>query len=267
MKKVIEVVGLSRVYDSFLAVDKISFNVPHGKVFGLLGPNGAGKSTTIKMLTTLLPPTSGHASINGFDIVKEPTMVRRSIGYVPQLLAADGDLTGYENLLLSAKLYGLSQQQREKRIAEVLDFMGLKSFAQQLVGQYSGGMIRRLEIAQALLHEPGVLFLDEPTVGLDPAARKALWQRIQEWRSKFGTTILMTTHDMDEADKLCDIVAFMHLGHIVAMDSPEALKQEISPSATLDDVFIVHTGTSITEGGDYSHAKEIRRTISHLDSP
>ena len=217
------------------------------------------------MLTTLLPPTSGTALIMGHDIVKDPSAIRANIGYVPQLLSADGDLTGYENLLLSAKLYGMSHNERQKRIKDVLEFMGLSEWQNELVNTYSGGMIRRLEIAQAVLHEPSVLFLDEPTVGLDPAARKTLWLRIQEWRKQFKTTILMTTHDMDEADRLCDVVAFMHLGHIVAMNTPAKLKAEISPSATLDDVFIKHTGTSIREGGDYNNAKQIRRTISNLD--
>jgi ABC-2 type transport system ATP-binding protein len=256
---------LTHYYNSLPAVDHISFDVEEGMNFGLLGPNGAGKSTTIKMLTTLLPPSSGEAFVNGYDIVQDADQVRRTIGYVPQLISADGDLTAYENLLLSAKLYGLFRQEREKRIAEVLDFMGLSPFTHQLVKEFSGGMIRRLEIGQALLHKPSVLFLDEPTVGLDPSARKNLWQHIQEWRRHFGTTILMTTHDMDEADRLCDTVAFMYQGRLVAMDSPSKLKEAIGTGATLDDVFIKYTGTSNKEGGDYSQAKERRRTISHLD--
>ena len=261
----IQAIELTHYYDAHPAVDKISFQVDKGKVFGLLGPNGAGKSTTIKMLTTLLPVTSGTALINGHDIIKEPAVIRKNIGYVPQLLSADGELTGYENLLLSAKLYGFNRKVREKRIYEILDFMGLSDSAEQLVNKYSGGMIRRLEIALALIHQPSVLFLDEPTVGLDPAARKVLWHRIQELKNKFNTTILMTTHDMEEADRLCDIVAFMHLGHIVAMDTPSKLKAEIGPQASLDDVFIKHTGASIKEEGDFINVKQIRRTISHLD--
>jgi ABC-2 type transport system ATP-binding protein len=260
----IQTFELTHYYNSLPAVDKISFFIPTGAVFGLLGPNGAGKSTTIKMLTTLLPPTSGTAEVVGFDIIQAPEKVRQSIGYVPQLLSADGDLTGYENLLLSAKLQGLKFEKRQKRIAEVLEFMGLSEFKDELVSSYSGGMIRRLEIAQALVHEPKILFLDEPTVGLDPAARKALWQHIQELR-KSHITILLTTHDMDEADRLCDIVAFMHLGRIVAMDTPENLKAKIGPEATLDDVFIQQTGTSIKEVGDFSNVQQVRRTISHLD--
>lgn len=260
----IDVENLSRYYGTIAAVDKISFQIPVGTTFGLLGPNGAGKSTTIKMLTTLLPPTSGTARIMGDDIIQHPTKIRQNTGYVPQLLSADGDLTGYENLLLSAKLYGLNRDYRNRRIQEVLEFMGIASFANQLVSHYSGGMIRRLEIAQAVLHEPEVLFLDEPTVGLDPSARKSLWKSIQDWRKKFQTTILLTTHDMEEADRLCNIVAFMYLGHIVAMDTPANLKASIGPNATLDDVFIHFTGTSVTQG-DFTNVQQTRRTISHLD--
>lgn len=261
----LDVRGLTRHYESLIAVDKISFRVTKGKIFGLLGPNGAGKSTTIKMLTTLLPPTSGTAEIFGVDLVTDSAQVRKNIGYVPQLISSDGDLSGYENLLLSAKLYGLDRAMREKRIQEVLAFMNLTEMAQHMVREYSGGMIRRLEIAQAFIHQPELLFLDEPSVGLDPGARKILWKLILDLREEYDTTILMTTHDMDEADKLCDIVAFIHLGHIVAMDSPEHLKSKIGPGATLDDVFIYYTGTSVKEGGSYAQAKQIRRTISRLE--
>lgn len=260
----VEVIDLSHRYDSHLAVDRISFGINAGTTFGLIGPNGAGKSTTIKMLTTLLPVTSGQAYINGYNIIEQPSHVRQSIGYVPQLISADGELTGYENLLLSAKLYGLSREDRQKRIYEVLEFMNLSEFKDKLVNSYSGGMIRRLEIAQALVHQPSVLFLDEPTVGLDPAARKMLWKHIQELNKQMGTTILMTTHDMDEADALCDIVALMHLGHIIVMDTPNNLKAALGPKATLDDVFIMHTGSSLKETEDYGHVKQTRTTISHL---
>jgi ABC-2 type transport system ATP-binding protein len=260
----VEVIELSHRYDSYLAVDKISFEIKAGKIFGLIGPNGAGKSTTIKMLTTLLPVTSGNAYVNGYNIIEQPALVRQSIGYVPQLLSADGELTGYENLLLSAKLYGLPREYRQKRIHEVLEFMNLSEFRDKLVNDYSGGMIRRLEIAQALVHQPRVLFLDEPTVGLDPAARKILWKHIQELNKQKGTVILLTTHDMDEADMLCDIVALMHLGHIVVMDAPSNLKAALGPKATLDDVFILHTGSSLKETGDYRHVRQTRTTISNL---
>lgn len=260
----VDVIDLSHRYDSYLAVDHISFQIQSGKTFGLIGPNGAGKTTTIKMLSTLLPVTSGQAFINGYSIIEQPAQVRQSIGYVPQLLSADGELTGYENLLLSAKLYGLAREHRQIRIQEVLQFMNLSEFGDKLVNGYSGGMIRRLEIAQALIHRPIVLFLDEPTVGLDPAARKVLWKHIQGLSKEMGTTILMTTHDMDEADTLCDIVALMHLGRIIVMDTPSKLKASLGPKATLDDVFILHTGSSLKESGDYQHVKQTRTTISNL---
>lgn len=260
----VNVIKLTHFYSTFKAVDEISFTIAKGETLGLLGPNGAGKSTTIKMLTTLLPVTAGTAKIGEFDIRTQPGKVRQIIGYVPQLISADGELTGTENLLLSARLYGLSKAERDRRIPQILSFMGLDPWADQLVNRYSGGMIRRLEIAQACLHEPLVLFLDEPTVGLDPAARKALWQYIEQLRKELGTTILLTTHDMDEADLLCDKVAFMHRGKIVAMDSPKLLKAALGSNASLDDVFILHTGSSIKETGDFNNVKQTRNTISNL---
>lgn len=257
-------INLTHRYDSYLAVDQISFGIKPGAIFGLIGPNGAGKSTTIKMLTTLLPITSGDAYINGYSIIESPEKVRQCIGYVPQLISADGELTGYENLLLSAKLHGLSHDFRQKSIYEVLEFMNLIDVKDKLVNSYSGGMIRRLEISQALIHHPVVLFLDEPTVGLDPAARKALWKHIQELNKQKGVTILMTTHDMDEADALCNVVALMHLGKIIVMDTPHKLKANVGPKASLDDVFILHTGSSLKETGDYQHVQQTRTTISNL---
>jgi ABC-2 type transport system ATP-binding protein len=260
----VELMGLTHRYDSYLAVDHISFGIKAGSIFGLIGPNGAGKSTTIKMLTTLLPATFGDALINGYSILLNPAHVRQCIGYVPQLISADGELTGYENLLLSAKLHGLTYEYRQKSIRDVLEFMNLIDIKDKLVNSYSGGMIRRLEISQALIHQPVVLFLDEPTVGLDPAARKVLWKHIQGLNKQMGMTILMTTHDMDEADALCDVVALMHLGRIVVMDTPRKLKAALGPRATLDDVFILHTGSSLKETEDYQHVKQTRTTISNL---
>ncbi len=263
---VVEAFALTRRFDDLTAVDRLSFAVATGAIFGLLGTNGAGKSTTIKMLTTLLPPTSGTARVAGFDIVSEPESVRRHIGYVAQLISADGELTGYENLLISAKLYGIPRAQRRTRIAAALEFMELADEADRLVSQYSGGMIRRLEIAQALLHRPAMLFLDEPTVGLDPAAKQAVWERIRLLREKFGTTVLMTTHDMDEADQLCDVVAFMHAGKLMAMGRPEELKRQLGPEADLDDVFIHYTGASMAaERGDYRDVRRTRRTAQRLE--
>lgn len=261
----VETFGLNRRFGSLVAVDDLNLGVASGAIFGLLGTNGAGKSTTIKMLTTLLPPSVGTARVAGFDIIRQPQEVRRNIGYVSQMLSADRELTGYENLLISAKLYGIPRTEREKCIIEALDFMELSRFTSTLVSHYSGGMIRRLEIAQSMLHRPAILFLDEPTVGLDPVAKHSVWQRICYLRQEFGTTIFMTTHDMEEADKLCDRVAFMHQGRIVALDSPLKLKKTIGPAATLDDVFIHCTGTSIDERGDYRDAARTRHTAERVE--
>ena len=260
----IEVLSLTRRFNSLVAVDHLTFTCASGATFGLLGPNGAGKSTLIKMLTTLLPPSEGTARIAGCDLVQHPEDVRRKIGYVSQMLSADGDLTGYENLLISAKLYGMPRSERARRIAQALEFMELAQAADKLVRQYSGGMIRRLEIAQSMLHRPSVLFLDEPTVGLDPSAKRAVWERIAELRREFGTTILMTTHDMEEADHLCDMVAVMHRGVLAAMDTPAALKAQVGAAATLDDVFIHFTGATIAEGGELRDAARTRITVQRL---
>ena len=263
----VQTIDLTRQYEDLIAVNHLSFSATTGTIFGLLGPNGAGKSTLIKMLTTLLPPTSGTALIDGFDIVKQPRQVRRRIGYVSQMLSADGDLTGYENLLISAKLYGIPRSERVRRIAQSLEFMELSNAAQKSVRHYSGGMIRRLEIAQSMLHRPAVLFLDEPTVGLDPVAKRAVWARIQALRGEFDTTIFMTTHDMGEANRLCDIVAFMHSGRILVQDSPANLKAQLGPQATLGDVFIHYAGTAISETveeGDWRNVSSTRDTARRL---
>ena len=175
---------LTRRFGQKTAVDALTVAIGKGEIFGLLGPNGAGKTTTIKMLTTLLPPTSGNARVAGFNIVDQAPEVRRVIGYVPQLVSADGNLNGYENLLIFAKLYDIPRAEREARIRNALEFMGLADAAQKMVREYSGGMIRRLEIAQSMLHRPPVLFLDEPTVGLDPVARRAVWEHIEELRDR-----------------------------------------------------------------------------------
>jgi len=245
-------------------VNQLTFSFPRGSIFGLLGPNGAGKSTLIKMLTTLLPPSEGTALVAGFDIVRESREVRRRIGYVSQMLSADGDLTGRENLLISAKLYGIPRSERTLRINDFLEFMDLSSAADKLVKHYSGGMIRRLEIAQSMMHRPNVLFLDEPTVGLDPFAKQAVWNLIRELRKEFHATILMTTHDMQEADELCEPVAFMHRGTIATIGSPAALKAALGPEATLSDVFIHYTGTDVSEGGDLRDVARTRHTSQRL---
>ncbi|MFZ0820993.1 MAG: ATP-binding cassette domain-containing protein [Candidatus Acidiferrales bacterium] len=260
----IQTFNLTRRYGPITAVDAINLRVPGGQIFGLLGPNGAGKSTAIKMLTTLLPPTAGTALVAGFDIVKSPAEVRRRIGYVPQLVSADGALTGFENLMLSAKLYGMPRPDRKPRIADALQFMGLTGAGERLVRTYSGGMVRRLEVAQAMLHRPAVLFLDEPTIGLDPIARRTVWDRLRDLRRDFGMTVLITTHDMEEADALCDELALMHLGKIAVTGAPAELKAALGPAASLDDVFIHYSGAAIQEGGSIFDVQRTRGTASRL---
>jgi ABC-2 type transport system ATP-binding protein len=260
----IQTVNLTREFGQQTAVDRININVRQGQIFGLLGPNGAGKSTTIKMLTTLLDPTSGTAIVAGFDVVDEPAQVRRRIGYVPQMLSADGALTGRENLVLSAKLYRMPGSERAARIDEALKFMGLENSAKKLVKTYSGGMIRRLELAQAMLHHPVVLFLDEPTIGLDPVARRIVWDRLLDLRRDYNMTVLITTHDMEEADQLCDELAILHEGRVATVGKPAELKAAIGPTATLDDVFAQCCGVMITEGGNYRDVRQTRSTASRL---
>ena len=223
----IRTVDLTRRFGALTAVDALSIEVAPGEVFGLIGSNGAGKSVTIKMLTTLLPPTAGAAWVAGFDIATEAAQVRQRIGYIPQMVSADGGLTGYENLLVSAGLYGMSRPDRTVRIDEALTLMDLRDSASQLVRHYSGGMIRRLEIAQSMLHRPRVLFMDEPTVGLDPVARETVWSHVRSLRARFGTTVLVTSHYMEEVEELCDRIAVLSHGRLVAIGTPDALKTRI----------------------------------------
>ena len=259
----IETDRLTRRFGTLVAVNGISFAVPAGSVFGLLGPNGAGKTTTIKMLTTLLPLTAGTARVAGFDVTREPVAVRRRIGYVPQALSADGLLTGRENLAIFTKLYSIPRAERRHRIDDALALMGLDGVAGSLVKTYSGGMVRRLEIAQSMLHEPPVLFLDEPTVGLDPVARRAVWEHLRAVRTEMGTTILLTTHYMEEAEELCDRVAIMHAGAIAAIGAPAELVAA-SGTADLDGAFAHYTGADLTEGGSFRDALRTRRTARRL---
>lgn len=253
MACLLEIEHLTRTFGSFTAVDNLDLQVEAQETFALLGPNGAGKSTLMKMLTTLLPPTSGDAFIDGLSIRKQPEKVRRIVGYVPQMLSADGTLTGYENLYLFARLFDIPQKEAKKRTGEAIAFMGLEPFAHQLVRTYSGGMIRRLEIAQSILHRPKILFLDEPTVGLDPIGVKVVWDHILELKKKFNTTIILTTHIMEEADKFCSRVALLSGGRLVAAGSPARLKASISgKDPTLEDVFIHYTAESLSGGNNFS---------------
>lgn len=223
----IQVDGLTKEFETVTAVDDLSFTVEQGEVFGLLGPNGAGKSTLINMLVTLLRPMDGTARVNGHDIRNETGSVRDSLGIVFQEPAVDEELTGAENLVFHARMYGMQKAEREQRISEVLDLVDLTDEANDPVESYSGGMQRRLEIGRGLMHEPDVLFLDEPTTGLDARTRQDTWEYIQRLNEESGVTIILTTHYMDEADYLCERVAIMDQGEIVAVDSPEDLKDSL----------------------------------------
>src|SRR5882724_2371109 len=223
----IDVRNIVKTFGDFTAVKNISFAVEAGEIFGLLGPNGAGKSTLIRMLTTLLPPTSGTAIVNGYDIVKEPDGVRRSIGVIPQAMTSDLELSVEENLLFYAKLYGVPRDKRTKLMRELLAAVELTQWADKQVKNLSGGMRRRVEIARGLVHEPRIFFLDEPTTGLDPVSRVHVWEMLQKIKSERDLTILITTHYMDEADKLCDRIAIVDHGDLKALDSPLKLKASI----------------------------------------
>ncbi len=261
----VEASSISKRFKEVVAVDGVSFEVRHGKVFGLLGPNGAGKTTTIRILVTLLPPDSGQARIFGLDAVGQTMAVRRLIGYVPQQLSADGTLSGWENVMLFARLYDLPRRNRKAAVSEALELMGLGDARDRLVSTYSGGMVRRLELAQALINRPRLLILDEPTIGLDPIARTEVWERVLSLRREAGTTILLTTHYMEEADQLCDHVALMHHGRIQAAGSPAELKASLGPDATLEDVFRHYAGEHLAgEGGSFKDVRAGRRTARRL---
>ena len=251
MSNAIEVKDIVKKFGDFTAVNGISFAVKDGEIFGLLGPNGAGKSTLIRMMVTLLPPTGGTAIINGFDVVKKADDVRRSIGVILQAMTSDLELTVYENLLIFAKLYGVPRDTRSRLIAELLAAVELTQWADKPVKNLSGGMRRRVEIARGLVREPRVFFLDEPTTGLDPVSRTAVWGMLRKIKSQRDLTVLITTHYMDEADKLCDRIAIVDHGKLVALDSPEALKASIPgrapESVTLDDVFVHYTGRDLRD--------------------
>jgi ABC-2 type transport system ATP-binding protein len=262
MTNAIEVRDIVKKFGDFTAVDHISFTVRAGEIVGLLGPNGAGKSTLIRMMVTLLPPTSGTARINGFDVARQSDDVRRSIGVIPQAMTSDLELSVEENLLIFAKLYGVPREKRVRLIAELLEAVELTQWADKPVKNLSGGMRRRVEIARGLVHEPRVFFLDEPTTGLDPVSRTAVWTMLQRIKSQRDLTVLITTHYMDEADKLCDRIAIVDHGKLVALDTPRALKASIpgrdAAAVTLDDVFVHYTGHDL---------RDALQAPSALDSP
>ncbi|MBX3027737.1 ATP-binding cassette domain-containing protein [bacterium] len=233
----VEVEAIAKTFGDFRAVDGLSFSVEHGEVFGLLGPNGAGKSTLIRMLTTLLPPSGGTARINGFDIVRQANEVRACIGVIPQAMTSDLDLSAAENLSIFAKLYGIPRERRRRTIAALLEAVDLTPWADKPVKMFSGGMRRRLEIARGLVHEPRIFFLDEPTTGLDPVSRVAVWEMLSRLKRERDLTILVTTHYMDEADKLCDRIAIVDHGQLVALDSPLKLKASIPGKNILEVSF------------------------------
>ena len=223
----IDVRAIVKKFGEFTAVNGISFAVDEGEIFGLLGPNGAGKSTLIRMLTTLLPPTAGTALINGFDVVKQADGVRRSIGVIPQAMTSDLELSVEENLIIFSKLYGVPRGKRERLIDGLLAAVELTQWRHAQVKNLSGGMRRRVEIARGLVHEPRIFFLDEPTTGLDPVSRVAVWEMLRAIKRERDLTILLTTHYMDEADKLCDRIAIVDHGELKALDSPRTLKASI----------------------------------------
>ena len=246
MGEMIAVRDLVKNYGDFCAVNHVTFTVPEGKIFGFLGPNGAGKTTTIKLLTTVLDPTSGSLRVNGHDPTRERKEVRRSFGIVFQDPSLDDELTAYENMDLHGVLYGVPRAERRKRIDTLVDFVGLSERTNDLVKTYSGGMKRRLEVARALLHTPRILFLDEPTIGLDPQTRNHIWGYIQQLSKDEGVTVFFTTHYMDEADRVAGEVAVIDHGKIVAQGSPAELKER-TRCANLEDAFIALTGHAIRE--------------------
>jgi len=261
----IQVLGLTKSFGDVKAVRGISFNVAPGECFGLLGPNGAGKSTTIKLLITLLKPDSGDAVVNGFRLTHDPTRIRASIGYVPQSLSVDGVLTGRENLIFFGKLYGLGGQDLRDQAERVLAKFDLAEAADRPVAGYSGGMIRRLEIAQSVLHRPAVVFLDEPTVGLDPTARESLWSHIRWLRREYGTTVLLTTHYMEEAESLCSRIAIMNRGSIAAIGTlPELRRKARMPRADMNRLFTHYAGGAEPTEGDFKNVRSQRRIAHRL---
>ena len=225
MSKAIAVTNLVKQYNSLKAVDSVSFDVEENEIFGCLGPNGAGKTTAIRCMTTLTRPTAGKLEIFGTSVIENPDDVRKSIGYVPQSLSLTSELSGYENLLIAAKIHGVSSDKRREKIEQMLDLLGIGERANDVVRHYSGGMMRRLEIGTALIHSPKLLILDEPTIGLDPQGRRVIWELLRMLVKEHGITIFMTTHDMAEADALCQRIAIMNRGKIVAVGTPAELKR------------------------------------------
>ncbi|MGW0830382.1 ABC transporter ATP-binding protein [Streptomyces prunicolor] len=259
------------------AVDRLDLSVGEGEVFGLLGPNGAGKTTAIRCITTLLPVPAGMVHVFGHDTAKEQMSVRRMLGYVPQQLSADSGLTGRENVALFARVFDVPRKERAARVAQALRAVDLTDAADRLANTYSGGMVRRLELAQALVSAPRLLILDEPTIGLDPIARTSVWEHITAVREATGMTVLVTTHYMDEADQYCDRVGLMHRGRIRALGTPEQLREGLGerrraegapatdPLPTLEDVFRDIAGSGLEDqSGGFRDVRSTRRTANRV---
>ncbi|TSD02242.1 MAG: antibiotic transport system ATP-binding protein [Parcubacteria group bacterium Athens0714_25] len=261
MENIIEVKNLVKKFDDITAVDGVSFSVARGEIFAFLGPNGAGKTTTIKMFTTLLQPTSGSILINGFDPVTNPDDVRRSFGIIFQDPSLDDELTAFENLEFHGVLYGVPKKIRRERIGELLKIVDLEKRRNDLVKEFSGGMKRRLEIARGILHHPKIIFLDEPTLGLDPQTRNYLWGYINDMNKKEGITVFFSTHYMEEADRMSDRIAVIDNGKIIAEGTASDLKEK-TKTETLEDAFLSLTGKQIREEGASSVDK--LRNMSRL---
>jgi len=256
---IITVKNLTKRFNGFVAVDSVSFNVKKQEIFALLGPNGAGKTTIIKMLITLLLPTSGEGTIDGYSFIRQPAQVRKIIGYVPQMISVDGTLTAYENLMLMARLYDIPSNERHQRIQQIISFLQLEKHSHSLVRTFSGGMIRKLEIGQAILHRPRILFLDEPTAGLDPIAKQNVWKHLLELRHNFGTTIFFSTHNMEEAEEMSSRLAILQAGKIAVMGTLSELREKMNKKeATLEDAFIFFTGNVFEENGNIRDTRRIR---------
>lgn len=270
MRDAIELRGVSHQFGDFLAVKDLDLTVERGECFALLGPNGAGKTTTIRLLNTLLPLRLGEIRVFGVDVREDAMAVRRMLGYVPQQLSIEGALTGRENVAWFARLFDVPRSQRKAVVDEMLAAVDLARVADRLASTYSGGMVRRLELAQALVNRPALLVLDEPTVGLDPIARDSVWARVRDMQARYGMTVLLTTHYMEEADVLCDRVALMHRGELRAVGAPADLKAtlgaELGEDVSLEDVFRHHTGAGLEDEarGGLSSVRAARRTARRL---
>lgn len=258
----VEAKHLTYRYGQFTAVDDVTLQVRPGETLGLLGPNGAGKTTMVRMLTTLTPVQDGELHVFGMDARRETTDIRSNIGYVPQQLSIEPALTGRQNVEWFARLYGVPRSLRAERVEEALDALELHDVADRVAATYSGGMVRRLEVAQALVNRPSLLMLDEPTVGLDPIARDGVWTQVQKMQAQFGMTVLLTTHYMEEADALCDRVALMHRGRLRAVGTPDRLKSTVSPRATLEDVFRHYAASGLDDDASSDARSGIREIRS-----